>query len=222
MTTITDMLQNLETTTNFSLTNALFSLFSALLIGMFIHFVYRKTFSGVMYSKPFNTSLVLLAILTTFVILAVTSNVVLSLGMVGALSIVRFRTAIKDPLDLVFLFWSIGVGIILGAGLYPLAYIGSLFITAVLLAFTVRKETESPYILMLDLENEQAEVSTEETLIRHFGNIRIKSKTLSDGQLEVIYEIKLKGSDTAFLNEINAVKGVKHSSLVSYNGAQAA
>ena len=160
MTTFTDIIKNsfLEETADFSIAAASVSLLSALFIGLFIFFIYKKTYAGVMYSKPFNTSLVLLSVLTTFVILAVTSNVVLSLGMVGALSIVRFRTAIKEPLDLVFLFWSISVGIILGAGLYSLAFLGSAFITVILFVLTGKVDSSAPYILMLQLENENAEL----------------------------------------------------------------
>ena len=108
-------------------------------LGLFIFLVYQKTFSGVMYSSSFGVALIAIAMITTVVILAVTSNVVLSLGMVGALSIVRFRTAIKEPLDIVFLFWSIAVGIVLAAGMIPLAVIGSVFIGLMLLVFVNRK-----------------------------------------------------------------------------------
>ncbi|MDX5688987.1 DUF4956 domain-containing protein, partial [Clostridioides difficile] len=114
----------IENVSGFSFVDSALALGSAFLVGLFIYMVYKKTYMGIMYSRPFNVSLVALTMLTTFVILAVTSNVVLSLGMVGALSIVRFRTAIKDPMDLVFLFWSLGSGIVLGAGLIPLAVRG--------------------------------------------------------------------------------------------------
>ncbi|EQF90011.1 putative membrane protein [Clostridioides difficile 655] len=114
----------IENVSGFSFVDSALALGSAFLVGLFIYMVYKKTYMGIMYSRPFNVSLVALTMLTTFVILAVTSNVVLSLGMVGALSIVRFRTAIKDPMDLVFLFWSLGSGIVLGAGLIPLAVMG--------------------------------------------------------------------------------------------------
>lgn len=220
MTSYTDIIKNsfLEEMGEVSLTNGFFALVSALVIGLCIFYVYKKTFSGVMYSTPFNTSLVMLCLLTTFVILAVTSNVVLSLGMVGALSIVRFRTAIKDPLDLVFLFWSIGAGIIIGAGFYILAYGGSFFIAAVLYAFTFQKERETPYILMLDLKDETAEVAALEILRNQIERIKLKSKTLANGQPELIYEIRIKEDDTAFLSELFAAEGVLNASLVSYNG----
>ncbi|WP_320163025.1 DUF4956 domain-containing protein [uncultured Trichococcus sp.] len=223
MTTFTDILKNsfLEETADFSITAASVSLLSALFIGLFIFFIYKKTYAGVMYSKPFNTSLVLLSVLTTFVILAVTSNVVLSLGMVGALSIVRFRTAIKEPLDLVFLFWSISVGIILGAGLYSLAFLGSAFITVILLVLTGKVDSSAPYILMLQLENENAELKATEIIKNRFGKVIVKSKSITDGQPELIYEVKVKNNETSFMNELSAIEGVQNATLVSYNGNQA-
>ncbi|MGB7474521.1 DUF4956 domain-containing protein [Trichococcus sp.] len=222
MTTFTDIIKNsfLEQTADFSITAASVSLLSALFIGLFIFFIYKKTYAGVMYSKPFNTSLVLLSVLTTFVILAVTSNVVLSLGMVGALSIVRFRTAIKEPLDLVFLFWSISVGIILGAGLYSLAFLGSAFITVILLVLTGKVDSSAPYILMLQLENENAELQATEIIKNRFGKVIVKSKSITDGQPELIYEVKVKNNETSFMNELSAIEGVKNATLVSYNGNQ--
>ena len=223
MTTFTDIIKNsfLEETADFSIAAASLSLLSALFIGQFIFFIYKKTYAGVMYSKPFNTSLVLLSVLTTFVILAVTSNVVLSLGMVGALSIVRFRTAIKEPLDLVFLFWSISVGIILGAGLYSLAFLGSAFITVILLVLTGKVDSSAPYILMLQLENENAELQATEIIKNRFGKVIVKSKSITDGQPELIYEVKVKNNETSFMNELSAIEGVQNATLVSYNGNQA-
>ena len=223
MTTFIDILKNsfLEETADFSIAAASVSLLSALFIGLFIFFIYKKTYAGVMYSKPFNTSLVLLSVLTTFVILAVTSNVVLSLGMVGALSIVRFRTAIKEPLDLVFLFWSISVGIILGAGLYSLAFLGSVFITVILLVLTGKVDSSAPYILMLQLENENAELQATEIIKNRFGKIIVKSKSITDGQPELICEVKVKNNETSFMNELSAIEGVQNATLVSYNGNQA-
>ncbi|MFZ2665125.1 MAG: DUF4956 domain-containing protein [Trichococcus flocculiformis] len=223
MTTFTDIIKNsfLEETADFSIAAASVSLLSALFIGLFIFFIYKKTYAGVMYSKPFNTSLVLLSVLTTFVILAVTSNVVLSLGMVGALSIVRFRTAIKEPLDLVFLFWSISVGIILGAGLYSLAFLGSAFITVILLVLTGKVDSSAPYILMLQLENENAELQATEIIKNRFGKVIVKSKSITDGQPELIYEVKVKNNETSFMNELSAIEGIQSATLVSYNGNQA-
>ena len=212
----------LENLTEFSFVDSAIALISAFIIGMFIYFIYKKTFSGVMYSKSFNASLVLLTMLTTFIILAVTSNVILSLGMVGALSIVRFRTAIKDPLDLVFLFWAIGCGIVLGAGMLPLAIVGSVLVGIVLVGFISQSDQDSPYILILDLIDESTEIESLGFLKKKLNKMKVKSKTITNGEIELIYEIRLKTQDTAFVNELASLKGVKNATLVSYNGEYAA
>lgn len=212
----------IENLTEFSFVDSAIALISAFIIGMFIYFIYKKTFSGVMYSKSFNASLVLLTMLTTFIILAVTSNVILSLGMVGALSIVRFRTAIKDPLDLVFLFWAIGCGIVLGAGMLPLAIVGSVLIGIVLIGFIRQSDQDSPYILILDLIDESTEIESLGFLKKKLNKMKVKSKTITNGEIELIYEIRLKTQDTAFVNELASLKGVKNATLVSYNGEYAA
>lgn len=142
----------LENITSVSILDMVIALALAFGIGLFIFFVYKKTYQGVMYSSSFGTTLVALTVITTLVILAVTSNVVLSLGMVGALSIVRFRTAIKEPLDIAFLFWSIAVGIVLAAGMIPLAVIGSVIIGVILIVFVNRKSHFNPYIVVLSCE----------------------------------------------------------------------
>jgi len=211
----------LENLTEFSFVDSAIALTSAFIIGMFIYFIYKKTFSGVMYSRSFNASLVLLTMLTTFIILAVTSNVVLSLGMVGALSIVRFRTAIKDPLDLVFLFWAIGCGIVLGAGMLPLAIVGSVLIGIVLIGFISQSDHDSPYILILDLIDESTEIESLGFLKNKLSKMKVKSKTITNGEIELIYEIRLKTQDTAFVNELASLKGVRNATLVCYNGEYA-
>ena len=147
----------LESVTEFSAVDTLIGMVFALVIGLFIFMVYKKTFNGVMYSTGFAMTLVGLALVTTLVIMAVTSNVVLSLGMVGALSIVRFRAAIKEPVEIVYLFWSIAVGIVIGAGMIPLAVIGSAIIGIILILFANRKVHENPYLLILNCRDEKAE-----------------------------------------------------------------
>ena len=149
----------LENIASVSILDMVIALALAFGIGMFIFFVYKKTYQGVMYSSSFGTTLIALTMITTVVILAVTSNVVLSLGMVGALSIVRFRAAIKEPLEIAFLFWAIAVGIILAAGLIPLAVFGSLVIGIVLLVFVNKKPHFNPYILVLSCEDSATEKS---------------------------------------------------------------
>ncbi len=151
MTTFQDIFKSsfLERLDSVSLLDTALALVLAFLLGLFIFLVYKRSYSGVMYSPSFGVTLIALTLITTLLILAVTSNIVLSLGMVGALSIVRFRTAIKEPMDIAFLFWSIAAGIVLAAGLIPLAVLGSLFVGAVLLVFSRQKNGESPYILVV-------------------------------------------------------------------------
>ncbi len=212
----------LEKTSGFSFTDAAIALAAAFLIGMFIYLIYKKTFGGVMYSRPFNISLVALTMLTTFVILAVTSNVILSLGMVGALSIVRFRTAIKDPMDLVFLFWAIGTGIILGAGLIPLAVLGSVLIGFILIVFVSKNVVETPYIVMVNCTDENAEGGATGLMKKYFAKYRVKSKTVTAAKgIELVFEIRMKSGETKFVNELSAIPGVSNAALVSFNGEYA-
>lgn len=157
----------LESVTGFSLSEVLLAMLFAVIVGLFIFWVYKKTFTGILYSSGFALTLIGLTLVTTLVIIAVTSNVVLSLGMVGALSIVRFRTAIKEPMEIVFLFWSIAVGIVIGAGMIPLAVLGSVIIGIILLIFANRKNVENAYILVLNCENEEAENTAAELLKKH-------------------------------------------------------
>lgn len=175
------------------------------------------TFNGVMYSAGFGVSLVALTLITTLVILAVTSNVVLSLGMVGALSIVRFRTAIKEPLDIAYLFWSIAAGIVLGAGLVPLAVFGSLFIGLVLIVFVNKKPTDHPYIMIVSC-NSEAEKEVLDTMKVNVKKQVLKSKTVSREGIEMTLEVRLKGDNSDFVNEIANLQGVENAVLVSYNG----
>ncbi len=151
----------LENIASVSILDMVLSLALAFCIGMFIFLIYKKTFAGVMYSSSFGVTLVALTMISTLVILAVTSNVVLSLGMVGALSIVRFRTAIKEPLDIAFLFWSIAAGIVLAAGMIPLAVFGSVVIGVVLIVFANKKSHANPYIVVLRCQTDFINILSE-------------------------------------------------------------
>ena len=187
-------------------------------IGLFIFFVYKKTYQGVMYSSSFGTTLIALTMITSQVILAVTSNVVLSLGMVGALSIVRFRTAIKEPLDIAFLFWSIAAGIILAAGMIPLAVIGSVIIGLILLFFVNKKPHKNPYIVVLSCENHAAEQAATAFLGERVERCVVKSKSAQSGLIELNLEVRLKDDNTDFVNALSDLEGVSSAVLVSYNG----
>lgn len=207
----------LENVTSVSILDMVLALVLAFGIGLFIFLVYKKTYHGVMYSSSFGTTLVALTMITTIVILAVTSNVVLSLGMVGALSIVRFRTAIKEPLDIAFLFWSIAVGIVLAAGMIPLAVIGSVVIGVILIVFVNRKPHCNPYIVVLAC-NAASEKNATDLLEKTVKKCVVKSKTVQKENTELTFEVRLKDESTDFINELSEIEGVKSAVLVSYNG----
>lgn len=208
----------LENVTAVSPLDMILTIILAFGIGVFIFYVYKKTYSGVMYSSSFGVTLIALTMITSQVILAVTSNVVLSLGMVGALSIVRFRTAIKEPLDIAFLFWSIAAGIILAAGMIPLAVIGSVVIGVILILFVNKKPHRNPYILVLTCTDQQAEQEATQFVNAQVAKAVIKSKSVRSGLIEINMDIRMKNDSTAFVNQLSSMEGVNSAALVSYNG----
>lgn len=208
----------LQNVTSVSILDMALALGLSFAIGLFIFLIYRKTYAGVMYSASFGVTLVGLTMISTFVILAVTSNVVLSLGMVGALSIVRFRTAIKEPLDIAFLFWAIAAGIVLAAGMIPLAVLGSVFIGLVLLVFANRKSHVSPYMVVISCADQPAEEAAMDLLRKNVKKCVVKSKTVRRGAIELNAEIRLAEENTGFVNALSGLTGVSSAVLVSYNG----
>ena len=208
----------LENVTAVSLPDMALALVLSFYLGMFIYFVYKKTYAGVMFSRTFGGSLVAMTMITTMVILAVTSNVVLSLGMVGALSIVRFRTAIKEPMDIAFLFWAIAGGIVLAAGMLPLAIAGSVIIGLIMIAFCNRKTLEKPFIAVITCEDSAAEERVREFLNANVKKAVIKSKSAQKGNIELSYEVSLRSDDTSFITGLSDMEGVGSAVLVSYNG----
>ena len=208
----------LENVTSVSLVDMALTLALAFGVGLFIFLVYKRTYSGVMYSSSFGGTLVALTMITAMTILAVTSNVVLSLGMVGALSIVRFRTAIKEPMDIAYLFWAIAAGIVLAAGMIPLAVFGSVIIGVVMLVFVNRKAAHNPYIAVVTCRDGAAEQAASDYLRQHVEKAVVKAKTAQSGSIEITWEIRLKGEDTAFITALSEVEGVSSAVLVSYNG----
>ena len=208
----------LESITEFSAVDTLIAMVAALVIGMFIFVVYKKTFNSVMYSTGFAMILVGMTMVTTLVILAVTSNVVLSLGMVGALSIVRFRAAIKEPMEIVYLFWAVAAGIVIGAGMLPLAVIGSAIIGVILILFANKKIHDNPYLLILNCQDENAENTALSLMKEAVKKYAVKSKTVNAHGIEFTAEIRMKDGETAFVNRLNEIAGVENATLVSYNG----
>lgn len=219
-TTFNDILKSsyLENITSFNLLDMVLAMVLSFILGLFICYVYKKTFNGVMYSQTFGVSLIAMTLITTFIILAITSNVVLSLGMVGALSIVRFRSAIKEPIDIAYLFWSIAVGIVVGAGMLPLAVFGSICIGLVLIIFVNKKTKDTPYILVVNCENDSAEKDVLKLIAGAVSKHIMKSKSVSKLGIELTMEIRLKDATTDFINQISSMNGVNNAVLVSYNG----
>jgi uncharacterized membrane protein YhiD involved in acid resistance len=198
-----------------TLVDGMISLVVAFLLGSFIFFVYRKTFRGVVYNHSFNVTLVLMTMITALVIMTISTNIVLSLGMVGALSIVRFRTALKDPLDIVFMFWSIAGGIAVGAGVILIAAMGSIFIALAVFLLTRYKFTDMSYLLIIHHADDATDnVKIQISKLKH----TLRSKTVRMDHTELVLELKTSGQNTGFVNEIMMIDGVKNVSLVSYNG----
>ncbi len=192
------------------------ALLAALLLGLFIYAVYRKFFGGVVFSRSFATTLVGMCVLTCMVTLAISTNVVISLGMVGALSIVRYRTAVKDPMDLLYLFWAITVGITAGANLYVLAIAASLIMTALVWALYVRQRSGQIYLMVVHYEGDLVG----DEVLRALGGVRhqLKSSTLRKGTTEMIVEVFCRDDKTVFTEKVQALQGVKDVTLVQYNG----
>ena len=206
------------TSMDISTSKIIATLAMVVILSLYIFFIYRVVTRKTFYSKTFNISLAAIAIITAGIILAMQYNLVISLGMVGALSIVRFRAAIKEPMEIVFLFWSIAVGIVIGAGMIPLAVIGSAIIGVVLLLFANRKSRENPYILVLNCADETAEQAALGLVKDAVSRYGVKTKTVSTDGIELTAELRTRNNDTAFVNRIMALPGVSNATLVSYNG----
>ncbi|MEW4226058.1 DUF4956 domain-containing protein [Rossellomorea marisflavi] len=209
----------IEKTTSFSLTDSIIGLVVAFLIGLFIYVVYKKTFNGVIYSHSFNISLLIMTMATALVIMGISNNVLLSLGMVGALSIVRFRTPIKDPMDLVYIFWSIVSGILCGAGFIPLVVIGSVLIGIVLLVFVNKITVENPFLLIVKADNGSSSEAFEAELKKLTSRYQLKSQSfMGSDEMETTYEVRMKTGESAMLAELKALPGIKSAVMVSYDG----
>ena len=206
---------SLDSFTAVSYVDIILGLICSFAIGMLIYWTYKTCFRGVVYSYNYNVSFVLMTMITTTIIMTISTNIVLSLGMVGALSIVRFRTAVKDPLDIVYMFWAISAGISVGAGMYPIAFIGSFAFVFTLLWLSKKKVRGETYILVVHHTNE----ATDE-LRKTFNklNTKLKSKTIRNGMTEITVEIRLVNDNTSFMNLINDIEGVHACSLVNYTG----
>ncbi|MCH5324453.1 MAG: DUF4956 domain-containing protein [Eubacterium sp.] len=198
-----------------SLPRILLAMITATICGLIIYWVYRMFYRGVVYSDNFNILVMLVTVVTAFIIMSISVNVVLSLGMVGALSIVRFRSAIKDPLDVGFLFWGVAAGLTAGAGLYFPALIGSVFIAVLYIVLTIVKKERRCYLLVIRYGAE-----AEDNVNAQLGAIRfrLKNKTQVADKTELTIEIKVKNNDTSQLSRFKAINGVDSVTLLEYNG----
>ncbi|WP_102275142.1 DUF4956 domain-containing protein [Cytobacillus massiliigabonensis] len=206
---------NSDTFTSVSILEIFFGTLASFIVGLFIYYVYKKTFRSVVYSHNFNVTLVLMTMITSLVIMTISTNIVLSLGMVGALSIVRFRTALKDPLDIVFLFWAITAGIAIGANVYPVAIFGSVFIAIAVYILSKKKWKDETYLLVIHYD-EKAYEEIKVHLVKF--NYDLKSKIVRNNWTELTLKIKLKVDNTAFVHKLSNLEGVKDVSLVQYSG----
>ncbi len=199
-----------------SITNAALGLLTALIMGIIIYLVYRKYYTGVIYSRAFAITLIGMTVLTAMVTLAISTNIVISLGMVGALSIVRFRTAVKDPLDLLYLFWAITTGITSGAGMYVLVVVAAIVMTVMIAIFYKHQHKGRIYILVVHYTGDAAG----DEIMRALGKIKyfVKSKTLRKEKTELAIEVFCKNNDTFFMEKIREIDGVEDSTLIQYNG----
>ncbi|MEK3719411.1 DUF4956 domain-containing protein [Paenibacillus sp. FSL H8-0034] len=220
-TTFTDLLKK-SVVKNFvsdiDLTKMLLTLAVAFFIGFFIYLLYKRVFSGVLYSKSFNISLIGMTMVTAMVIIAVNSNLVLSLGMVGALSIVRFRTPIKDPTDLIFLFWAAAAGIVSGAGFYTLAFVGSAIIGVMMFLFIKKTSFETPYLLVINCDGDDSEKQVHTIVEKLVKRYNVKQKTVTNGNIEITLELRLNDNEGAFVNKVSGLDGVRNAVLISYSG----
>lgn len=205
-------------TSDISISKILITLGISFIIGLFIFLLYKRVFSGVLYSKSFNVSLIGMTMVTAMIIIAVNSNLVLSLGMVGALSIVRFRTPIKDPTDLIFLFWAAAAGIVTGAGFYTLAAIGSVVVGLVMFLFIKNTSAETPYLLVVNCETDESEGLIHSQMRSIVKRYNVKQKTVSPGNIEMTLEVRLRDGEGKLVNQISELGGVKNAVLISYNG----
>lgn len=176
--------------------------------------MYKKTYKGVLYTRSFNVALILVALVTSMIIMPITSNLVLSLGMVGALSIVRFRTAIKDPMDIGFMFWAISAGLTSGAGFYVLTISGSIIIGLILIILSgIKFRGTEPYLLVIHYRP-----GMDAIINRVLPKHKVKSKTVTKDGVELTLEVRVSRNNTSFLNNILRLEGVKDASLICYNG----
>ena len=202
----------------FSLPDTLLILLVSALLGLFIAALYKATYQGVMYTMTYGVALAAITMISALILCVVTSNVVLTLGMVGALSIIRFRTSIKEPMDIMYMFWAVAAGIATGAGMAGVAVLGSLCIGLLIVLLTRGRQNGVPYILVLQVEDQAAEKRAMELVADQARRCRVKSKRVTKEETEITVDLRLKNENTDFMHAVNALPGVRSAMLVTYNG----
>lgn len=195
------------------------TLIVGLLVGLYVWFIYKKTFSGVMYSRTYGMTLVMMTIVTALMLMLINNSLTLSLGMVGALSIVRYRTAIKDPLDTAFIFWAVGEGIAVGTKFYDVAIIAGIIIGIfVLLISGSRGNKGGAQSYLLIIHYSEAAADAIRKMTRQLPGARLKSKVVRPGSIELTMELRLKENETGFVEKFTRVEGVYDASLITHQG----
>lgn len=209
----------LENNINISVAEIAIGLIVSVILAFFIYFVYKKTYTGVMYSRNFNVTLLLISVITTMVMMIIQSNLALSLGMVGALSIIRFRTAVKDTKDSAFIFWAIAVGIACGAGVYTIAVLGSIII-ALILFFISKGVMDDTLYLVIVHGNSDLDVDLVSGIVgKHCSKNKLKMKNITASNVDITYEVSFKkGSESELTKELKGSDNVSAINVVSYNG----
>ena len=214
-----DFFQNTDFfTTDLSVTAIAYTLLFSFALGLFIFFIYRVSYQGVMYSKTFNVTLVAISMITSSIIMAISSNIILSLGMVGALSIVRFRTAIKDPIDVAYLFWAVSTGITSGAGLWMLALMSAIVIGIVLFVLSKISDVNTPYLCVISYQTEDTNDSVFELIEKEAKRYRLKSKVFDGENYELTVEIRSRNITDGLVNKIGGINHVNSVALLGYDG----
>lgn len=217
MTNFSDIFKKgfLQATGNLTTADFIMSILAAFLCGMIVYMVYRYFYKGVIYNNNFNILLVLTTMVTCFIVIVISSNVVLSLGMVGALSIVRFRTAIKDPLDVGFLYWAVAVGITCGAGLYIISFAATVIIAAVYILLIRVHNKKRVYLLIIKYRNK-----AHENVIKEIAYLRkvLKNRTMTNEMTEITYEIRMDENNTSFVLALSKIEGVEFATVVEFTG----
>jgi hypothetical protein len=202
----------------FTVESIIFNIVVATLLGLFIYFVYKKTFSGVMYSQNFNVTILMICVITSIIMMLIGNNLALSLGLVGSLSIIRFRTAIKEPRDIAFIFWAIAVGLAAGTSEFIIAIIGSIIIAFLLIIFNKVIYKDYSYLLVLKGSEIQSKVIVD-VFKEYEIPYKMRMKNANDAYMEITYEITLKSvSEDILIKALNAIGGIDEVHIVSYNG----